>query len=107
MTVDVAITLELCHWFSPSCRIWVTGCDVPGSRPSWEEPDIDVRTGPFCSDDSTTNVIEVVAVGLRVLVLDVAAGVRTLAWSVNVAVGGAKSAGEAAVVIDRTPIGSV
>ncbi len=100
MTVEVAIALELCHWFLPCCRIRVASRNVGRGCSPWKEPDVDVGARPFGSNDSTANGIELVAIGLCVLVLNVTADIGTLAWSIDIAIGGAKSAGEATVVCD-------
>jgi len=104
MTVDVAIALELCHWFLPCCGSRVASCNVGRGCSPWKEPNVDVGARPFGSNDSAANGIELVAVGLCVLVLNVTAGVGTLAWSNDIAISGAKNAGEATVVYNGTAI---
>lgn len=104
MTVDIAVALELCYWFLPCCRVRSASCDVGRGCSPREEPNADSRARPFGSNDSAADGIEIVTVGLCVLVLNVTADVGTLAWSIDITVGGAQSTGEATVVYNGTAI---
>ena len=107
MAVDITTALELSDRLAPSCRVWIPICDVRWSRPSWKEPDINLRTCPFCRVDTAANRIKIGAVRLRVLILDVTSSIARLSWGVDVAVRGGERAGESTAIVDGTAVGCV
>ncbi len=88
VTGDVATALVLGDGLFPRRRIRISGFEVRGRRPAREEPDFDIAAGPLGDDDAAAVRVESLTVGLRILILDGAAGVCRLAGCVGVAVGG-------------------
>lgn len=107
MGIDVATALELRHRGSPilGCRVLIV--DIGGDGSGSEEPNIDVTASPLCREDSSALSVEVRAIGICALVLDIAAGVSALAWRVDVAIRCGESAGKGVIVGDCTAVGSV
>ena len=72
---DIAVALILRDRLFP--RRWIRrSCfEVRGRRPAREKPDVDIAAGPFHGNDTASVRVEVSAVGIGVLVLNVAAGI--------------------------------
>lgn len=107
MTVYVTATLILRNGLFPAAGIGVTVCNVCWGSAAREKPDVDVRACPFGYDDATSDVVEVCAVRLRVLILDATSGIGALTGRIDVAIGITERTCEATVVGDGTIIGSV
>ena len=75
VTWDVAIPPILRDRLFPRRRVRCSSFEIWGRRPTREEPDADIATGPLHGNDTTSVGIEIVTVRFRVLVLNVAAGV--------------------------------
>ena len=104
VTVNVTSTLELRDRFPPRCRVWTPIPNIAWDGPPREEPDTDRRTRPFGGVNAASDRVETSAVGLCVLVLDVATRVAALTRGVNPAISSAQCAGEAAVVGNGAPL---
>ena len=105
--IDITASLELCHWWPPCRWIWVSAryviwCSSPG-----KEPDTDFLARPFGNDNSSTISVEARTVGSCVLTLNVAACVRSLTWSIDVAIGSGKRSSKGVAVVDDATVRGV
>jgi len=107
MAINITTTLILRHRLLPTTRIWIPICNIRRRRSPRKKPNIDIRASPLSRNDTATDIVEASAVGLGILILDIAACVGALAYGVYVAVCGAESTGEAAVVGDGAAVGCV
>ncbi len=107
VTGNVAISLILGDWLFPRRGIRISCFEVRGRRSVREEPDFDVAAGPLCDNDTASVRVEILAVRLRVLILNITAGICRLARCVAVAIRGSQSAGEIAIIGDGAAVRGV
>ncbi len=88
VTGNVAVPLILGDWLFPRRWIGISCFEVRGRRPVREEPDFDVAAGPLCDNDTASVRVEILAVRLRILILNITAGICRLAGCVGVAIRG-------------------